>query len=178
MEYKFVELSHLKARDFGVDHTSNDLVRGHCMWGGSDMATHDWCGVKVQNPMAGSGVIQRKQMGVKDGRLYGFAVFQGMDDGRQLRPETLMSGLWVCEDHDEAFKELHEDWKHTLVTFAAPMGNVYAVEPVTEQMFEVSFRYYTEADTDTNHVSLRWDDVINSVLEDTERTSYLKVVGT
>ena len=176
IEYKYVRQEHLKASDFCVDHTSNDLTRGHCMWGGSNMAAHDWCGVKVQNPQ-GSNVKQRRDHGVVDGRLYGFAVYQGMDDGKKLKAETLMQGLWVCEDHDEAFKELHKDWAHTLVTFAVPAGAVYALEPVeVEHMFEVSFRYFTTDDgTDGGILAHEIEDTMNELYDG--KTEYVKVVG-
>ena len=178
MEYEFVKQPHLAAKDFCIDRTSNDIERGHCMWGGSDIGVHDWCGVKVQNPQ-GSNVQRRRDNGVIDGRLYGFAVFMGMDDAKKLQAERQMSGLWVCEDHDEAFKDLHKDWAHTLVTFAVPDGAVYAVEPVkpVERMFEVSFRYYTEDMDMTGKV------VAKSVETATEehfgegRTEYVKVIG-
>ena len=175
MEYEYVKQAHLNPADFCVDRTSNDLTRGHCMWGGSDMAAHDWCGVKVQNP-AGSNVEMRRNQGVIDGRLYGFAVYQGMDEGKKLAPETLMSGLWVCENHDKAFKDLHKDWAHTLVTFAVPDGAVYAVEPVeVEQMFEVSFRYYTVDELTGAQLNAAIGETMSENYHG--RVEYLKVIG-
>ena len=148
------------------------------MWGGSDMPAHDWCGVKVQNPEASNASVRQRQ-GVINGRLYGFAVFQGMDEGKKLVPERQMNGLWVCENHDEAFKALHEDWAHTLVTFATPLGNVYTVVPEEiERMFEVSFRFFTDNEGVTNtEVSETMGRLIKGNMHKGERHEYLKVIG-
>ena len=179
MEYTYKALSHLSPKDFGIVASGNDIVRGHCMWGGSDMPTHDWCGVKVHNEAA-TGRVQRVENGCIDGRLYGFAVYRGMDDGKELAPESQSYPFWVCKNHDAEFMDLHKDWGHTMVTFAVPNGAVYEViEKPKPAMYEVSFRFYTDnLETDTNHVSMRWTDVLNGVLEDTESVQYLKVVGT
>ena len=174
---ELVHQPHLDAKEFGLDRTTQDLDRGHCMWGGAGTEQDDWCGQKVQNPESGR-YEPRKRHGVIDGILYGFTVPDNGPGSGGLRVEKYMQPLWICENHDELFLELHKDWQHTLMRFAVPSGTVYSLEEATEQMFEVSFRFYTKADTDTNHVSMRWTDVLNGVLEDTERVEYLKVVGT
>lgn len=177
MEYKYITQRHLKAKDFCIDPTSNDLVRGHCMWGGSDQPSHDWCGVKVHNKKA-SGRRQRETNGVIEGKLYGFAVLQGMDEGKELRPESYSTPFWVCKDHDAEFHDLHRDWGHTIVTFAIPNGNVYAMEEIPEQMFEVSFRYFdANGNADAEHVSEQVTYALNGLTSDTERWEYLKVIG-
>ncbi|GAG49621.1 unnamed protein product, partial [marine sediment metagenome] len=58
MRYTYKHLPHLRSADFWVDSTSSDIERGHCMWGGSAMPSHEWCGVKVHNKQA-SGRVQR-----------------------------------------------------------------------------------------------------------------------
>jgi len=178
MEFTYKALPHLRSADFWVDATSNDIERGHCMWGGSDMSPQSWCGVKVHNKAA-TGRVQREANGVIEGKLYGFAVYQGMDNGKSLQPETYSHPFWVCHKHDEEFHDLHKDWGHTIVTFAVPDGAVYElVEKPNPHMYEVSFRFYTDNhDTSPKHVSARWEDVINGVLEDTESMQYLKVIG-
>ena len=176
MEYTYVAQDHLVVKDFGLLQSGNDLERGNCMWGGEGLEMGDWCGVKVQNPQS-SLYVKRDKLGVQDGVLYGFAIKGTGPGSGGLRPEKQMDVLWICHNHDDAFHALHEDWHHTLMTFSVH-GTVFALKPKTEQLFEVSFRFYTKADTDANHVSMRWTDVLNGVLEDTERVEYLKVVGT
>ena len=178
MEYTYKALEHLSPADFGVVASGNDIERGHCMWGGSDMPAHDWCGAKVFNDAA-SGRVQRRENGCIDGKLYGFAVYRGMDDGKQLAPESQSHPFWVCENHDAEFMDLHRDWGHTIVTFAVPNGAVYAVKEVdNEQMFEVSFRYFDKnGNADAHHVSEQVTHALEALSSDTERIEYIKVVG-